>query len=110
MDLYLDDCADSNRLAVFLTNAGHRVETPRTAGLSGRQDHEHLAYAAQHTLTLVTKNPAHFSALHNAWQAQGRIHSGILLIYQDNVKGKDMEPADVAAAITRLLASGIPIA
>ena len=34
----------------------------------------------------------------------------VLLIYEDNILGKDMEPADIVRAITKLLASGIPIA
>ena len=44
------------------------------------------------------------------WQAQGRTHSGILLIYQDNVRGKDMGLPDVVRAISNLVASGLPIA
>jgi predicted nuclease of predicted toxin-antitoxin system len=110
MDLYLDDCADADLLVTFLTNAGHRVETPRSAGLSGHDDHEHLEYAAQHGLALITKNPDDFEILHHDWQAQGRTHSGILLICQDNIKGKDMNPRDIVRAISNLLASGLPIA
>jgi len=110
MEIYLDDCADSDRLAQFLTNAGHHVQTSRSAGTSGRQDREHLAYAAQHGLTLVTRNPKDFRNLHDDWQARGHTHSGSLLIYQDNIKGKDMGASDVVRAIGRLLASGVPIA
>ena len=43
-------------------------------------------------------------------QAQGRTHHGILLICQDNIKGKDMGPVDVVRAIDNLLASGLPVA
>ncbi len=76
MDIYLDDCAAAKLLVIFLTNAGHRVETPRSAGLSGHDDDEHLEYAAQNGLALITKNPDDFKILHNDWQAQGRAHSG----------------------------------
>jgi hypothetical protein len=110
MDLYLDDCADADLLVTFLTNAGHRVETPRPAGPSGRDDLEHLEYAAQPGLALITKNPDDFEALHNDWQAQGRTHSDILLVCQDNITGEDMKPPDIVRAIGNPLASGIPIA
>ncbi len=108
MEIYLDDCADANRLVELLNRAGHHVETPRSAGLSGRSDEEHLDYATRHRLALVTKNPGDFRTLHQHWQALGRTHGGILLIYQDNIKGKDMEPADIVQAIENLLASGLP--
>jgi hypothetical protein len=70
----------------------------------------HLEYAAAHGFILITQNPKDFRNLHDRWQAQGRSHSGILLIYRDNIKGKDMEPAEVVQAIGNLLASGLPIA
>jgi predicted nuclease of predicted toxin-antitoxin system len=109
MNLYLDDCLDSDRLVATLTNAGHRVETPRSASTLGRQDEDHLEYAARRGLTLMTKNPVDFRRLHDEWQAQGRTHHGIWLVYQDNDKAKDMQPHEVARAIENLLASGIPI-
>jgi hypothetical protein len=109
MDLYLDDCSDADRLVLTLQSAGHRVETPRSAKMIGRSDPDHLAYAAQHQLTLLTRNPADFLELHHDWQAQGRSHGGILLIYLDNIKGKDMGPHDVVRAISKLVASGLPI-
>lgn len=105
MGLYLDDCADSDALIACLTNAGHHVETPRLAGISGRPDHEHLAYAAQHGRALLTKNPDDFETLHHDWQTQERTHGGILLICQDNIKGKDMQPRDIVRAIDHLLIS-----
>ena len=55
------------------------------------------------------KNPDDFILLHADWQAQGRSHSGILLVYKDNIKGKDMSPQEVARAIGNLMASGLPI-
>jgi predicted nuclease of predicted toxin-antitoxin system len=110
MDIYLDDCADSDRLVSALTRAGHNIYAPRSEGTSGGDDPIHMEYAATHGYTLITKNPKDFRNLHNDYQAQGRIHSGIFLIYQDNLKGKDMEPPDIVRAISNLLASGLPIA
>jgi hypothetical protein len=110
MRFYLDDCADANLLVAHLENAGHQVVTPRAAGTSGQLDPEHLEYAAREGLALITKNPGDFRALHREWQAATRAHAGILLICEDNVKRKDMEPADIVRSIGNLLASGLPIA
>ena len=110
MQIYLDDCADDDDLVAFLSQAGHTVYTPRSEQTRGALDARHLEYAAARGYVVLTQNPADFRRLHEIWQAQGRTHSGILLIYQDNIRGKDMEPADIPAAIGNLLASGIPIA
>jgi hypothetical protein len=109
MPIYLDDSADDDDLVAYLSRAGHTVYTPRSEGTRGALDPRHLEYAATHGYALITKNPDDFRKLHNDWQAQGRTHSGIWLIYQDNIKGKDMEPREIAHAIGNLLASGLPI-
>jgi hypothetical protein len=109
VDLYLDDCLDSDLLNALLTNAGHRVVTPRAAGTLGQSDDDHLEYASQHGLVLITRNPDDFRDRHDLWQAQGRAHSGIWLVCLDNIKGKDMQPPDIVRAIGNLLASGVPI-
>lgn len=56
------------------------------------------------------EEPHDFELLHHDWQRQGLAHSGTLLIYQDNVRTKDMRPADIVRAIGKLLASGAPLA
>jgi hypothetical protein len=109
MEFYLDDCADANHLVILLRRAGHTVRTPRTDGTLGVDDPVHLAHAAARGAALVTKNPDDFRLLHHEWQTQGRTHHGILLIYEENIRGKDMEPADIVQAIDRLLASGVPV-
>jgi len=109
MEFYLDDCADANDLTFLLRQAGYAVRTPRTEQTRGVDDAVHLEYAAARGLALVTKNPKDFRDLHQEWQAQGRSHHGIFLIYEDNIRGKDMEPADIVQAIEKLLASGLPV-
>jgi hypothetical protein len=110
VDFYLDDCADANDLVALLRQAGHTVRTPRTENTRGIDDPLHLAYAVAHGCVLITKNPKDFRFLHHEYQAQGRLHPGILLICEDNVRGKDPEPADIVHAIGNLLASGLPLA
>lgn len=104
--LYLDDCADSHELRSLLAQAGHVVVIPVNIGLSGTYDHAHFAYARAHGLTLITKNPRDFLALHQSQQD----HAGILLIYQDNILGKDMEDGDIARAIQNLVEADMPFA
>jgi predicted nuclease of predicted toxin-antitoxin system len=110
MDFYLDDCAYSKQLVHLLQQTGHTVRTPRTENLTGQDDPVHLAYAAAQDCILITKNPHDFEMLHHEWQRQRREHCGILLIYQDNVRTKDMRPADIVRAISKLLASAVPLA
>jgi len=110
LSLYLDDCADDDTLAALLRRAGHRVRTPRDVGTSGVSDSEHLDYAVRQGYTLLTKDPDDFIDLHNQWQATGRTHSGILLVYEEKEVSKNMSRAQVVVAIDNLIASGIPIA
>jgi predicted nuclease of predicted toxin-antitoxin system len=101
LNLYLDDCANSNLLARLLREAGHSVVRPDEAGISGADDEVHLDYAIQHGLILITKDPDDFQLLHD----QNPNHHGIFGIYQDNIYGKDMTDADIVAAIGRIEAA-----
>lgn len=107
LTIYLDECSDHDSLIAFLTQAGHTVISPRAAGTKGWEDSDHLAYAAAHGYVLLTDNSRDFDALHKRWQAQGRTHSGIFLVYSDNNVRKDMTYADIVRAIENLLASGL---
>jgi len=110
LTIYLDDCSDHDDMIAFLTQAGHTVISPRAAGTKGWDDSDHLDYAATHGYVLLTYNPRHFDMLHKTWQAQGRTHAGIFLVYQDNNLVKDMTYADIVRTVGNLLASGLPIA
>ncbi len=65
LNLYLDDCANSDLLARLLTQAGHTVVRPTDAGIAGEADEVHFRHAQMHGLVLITKNPKDFRALHN---------------------------------------------
>jgi hypothetical protein len=67
-------------------------------GLSGEDDDVHFGYAAAHGLTIITKNPADFKALHDSDQR----HAGILAVYQDNDPSRDMSNADIQRAIKNI--------
>lgn len=109
MRLYLDDCADSDKLGELLRTVGHEVFTPRTESLLGVNDSVHLAHSARHRLVLLTKNPTDFVALHAEYQAAGRPHSGIPVIYGHRIRSKDMTLSEIVEAIGNLEGSGIPI-
>lgn len=100
LDLYLDDCSNSDLLADLLQKAGHTVVRPTDAGvaLDGVDDSVHFAFASENDLTLVTKNPADFRALHEA----SPNHAGILGIYQDNDVSRDMSDAEIVHAIANV--------
>jgi len=100
LNLYLDDCSNSDLLADLLRQAGHRVVRPTDAdgGLEGEDDDRHLAFAVANNLTIITKNPSDFRNLHDL----DSNHSGILAVYQDNDPNRDMSDADIVRAIKNL--------
>lgn len=103
LNLYLDDCSNSDLLAHLIQQAGHRVVRPTDAnvGLDGEDDDVHLAFAATNDLTIITKNPSDFQHLHDL----DPHHSGILAVYQDNDPSRDMSDAEIVKAISNLQAA-----
>lgn len=77
--VYLDECVDQY-LAHLLRQREFPVTTPREAGLLGASDGVQLAFAAQRQLLIVTYNRKHFRSLHHQYLADGRSHSGILVV------------------------------
>ena len=105
--LYLDDCADSDRLLSILRGApfNHIVVTPRDVGMVGGDDPDHFAFAQQNALILVTKNPKDFEILHHAQPD----HHGVFAIYQDN-DARDMSYLEIAQAIENVINANLDIA
>jgi predicted nuclease of predicted toxin-antitoxin system len=110
MRLYLDDNMLSPHLAALLQRAGHTVVLPADVGLPGASDPRHLSHAIQHGLTLLTANYRDFRDLHELVITAGGSHSGVLLVHFDNDPKRDMKPHEIARAITRLEAAGVPLA
>jgi hypothetical protein len=100
LSLYLDDCANSDLLAELLGQAGHRVVRPTepAVGLQGEDDDVHFNFAAANGLTIITKNPSDFLQLHES----GGVHHGILAVYQDNDRSRDMSDAEIVKTIAHL--------
>jgi hypothetical protein len=109
MRLYLDDDSASALLAALLRQAGHDVQVPADAGTGGKSDPEHLAHAARQTRTLLSKNYRDFELLHDLVMAVQGHHPGILVVREDNDRKRDLKPSGIVRALTRLLASGLPV-
>jgi predicted nuclease of predicted toxin-antitoxin system len=103
--LYLDDSVTGRRLTAELRLAAYEVVLPADVGLSRARDNLHFEYARAHGLVLVTLNPDDFIALHRRQPD----HPGIIVIYRDNDRTRDMTDPEIVRAIGNLLAVGIPL-
>jgi len=110
MRLYLDDDLDSNLLIRLLERAGHEIISPRAVGTRGIADEEHLRYAADRALVLLTANAGDFLELHHEWVRQQRRHAGLIVVYRENNPARDVTFQQIAQAVTRLEEYGVPLA
>ena len=98
---------DLNRL---LSQLGHQVISPRAIGNGGMEDQEHLQYAADNLLVMLTSNPQDFVRLHRMWLSQSRQHQGVKIVYRENDPARNMSFREISSAVTRLEQAGVPIA
>jgi polyphosphate kinase len=110
MMLYLDDDSIARVLVLALRQAGHDVQTPAEAGLSGAHDQVHLRQAIREGRLLLSRNFGDFEELHDlVHEAQGR-HPGVLVIRHDDPKKRSMKSHDIVRALRKLETAGVPIA
>ena len=93
---------EDRRLARQLRAAGHLVYLPYELGVEGQDDELHLLGATERRAVLATHNQKDFARLHHRWKREGREHSGILLVRQEDYIGMKLACLDRAA---RLLSS-----
>jgi hypothetical protein len=109
MRIYLDDDSASPLLARLLRQAGHEVQLPADAGLSGEDDAVHFAHAAKDDRALLSGNHRDFLNLHNlVMQVKGH-HPGILVVRRDNDPKRDLTPRGIVRAIRNFLAATISL-
>jgi len=109
MRLYLDDDTASPLLAKLLRKAGHDVQMPAEAGISGVADPVYLTHAMGDHRVGVTKNHDDFWILHNlVKQAHGQ-HPGIFVVRQDNDPTRDLTAKGIVNAIRKLEAAAVPV-
>jgi len=79
--LYLDRHI-MGRLAVDLRGRGYDVVRTEEVGKDTAPDDEQLAFAAAENRAILTFNIRDFAPLHEAWQAAGRPHAGVIVSQQ----------------------------
>lgn len=94
MRLYLDEDLASRELVDRLKASGHEV----VPALLGEPDSIVWAEAQSREAAVATRNARDFVAL----AGQSRTHHGLLLVYLDNDRRRDMNFGDIATAIDRV--------
>ena len=105
IEIYLDECSDSDEVIDAFERAGFIVNSPRSAEMQGASDIDHFAYCVKRRFVLLTRNPKDCVEIHKFNSS----HPGILLVHQDGVHSKDMGAAQLVRAVQNLLNSGTPI-
>jgi hypothetical protein len=91
--LYLDEDAGDRRLLSALRSRGIAVISAAEAGNLRWPDSQQLAFATEQSRTICTYNQRHFSELHAACLAEGRTHSGIVIMRRMYVSSGDRADA-----------------
>ena len=110
MKLYVDDDTVKGKLVALLRRAGHTLMLPIDLNMSGVSDARHFINAIHRGFVLLTRNHDDFLDLHEVVLAAHGTHPGLLIIRSDNDPTRDMTPGGIVHAITKLLASGAPVA
>jgi hypothetical protein len=87
----------------------HVVTVPAAVGRAGASDPKQFEYAIRNALTLLTRNYKDFPELHDLVLASGGGHPGILIVYAENDRRRDLTPRGIAVAVSKLEASGLPV-
>jgi predicted nuclease of predicted toxin-antitoxin system len=91
LKFYMDTHVDK-QVAIQLRQRGITVVRCQDVGLADASNEEHLTYATQHDLSVITKDDD-FATLHYEWMAQGKPHYGIFL-------HRDRQRATIGAIVT----------
>ena len=103
LQLLIDEDSQAKPLIRLLKAAGHNVLTINNLDMAGAPDEEVLAFAKQENRVVLTRNCDDFEALH----MDDSDHAGILLIYRDSDRSKNMSYQDVVRAISNLETVGV---
>ena len=106
LHLLIDEDSQAKSLVSLLKKAGHDVITANEASLAGKIDSLVLDYARGENRVLLTHNCDDFKALHQ----ENPHHPGILVIYQNDLRSKNMSRQGIVRAIANLEAANIPLA
>jgi hypothetical protein len=80
--LYFDDDTIRSSLVTALRARGIDILTANEAGMAGRLDEDHLAYATESGRVLCSFNRSDFYRIHTEYLVTGRSHAGLILAPQ----------------------------
>lgn len=104
LKLLVDEDSQAKLLVTLL--AGHDVLSVNAAALSGQSDAVVFDYARKERRLVLTGNYDDFQVLHEA----NPVHPGILVVYRDANRSKDMSFKAIVRVIANLEAANIPLA
>jgi predicted nuclease of predicted toxin-antitoxin system len=105
LKLLLDEDIQALLLVTLLRKAGHDAVTINDVNLTGKPDPVVLDYARQTNRILLTQNCQDFDDLHNF----NPNHPGILAVYHEADRSKDMSLKAIVKAITLSGSSQDPV-
>jgi len=78
--IFVDECI-TNKVAVWLRDAGWAASHVIEIGRRGYSDYEQLEFAAENGMLLLSYNVRDFVELNTEWAMTGKPHAGILLAH-----------------------------
>ncbi len=97
--LLIAEDSQSKMLVHLLRDARHGVLTVSEAGLRAKSDLEVMDRARSEDRVLLTRNCSDFLALHSTLPD----HPGVLAVYEDAVRGKNLSYAQIVKAIANVV-------
>lgn len=110
MICYLDDDLDQDLLIRLGSSRSHRLESPRAVARAGGHDAVHFLYAVSQRIPLLTRNARDFRALHEFALGVGGHHCGLIIVFDEADRHKNMRAAEIVKALTNFEAANPPLA
>lgn len=110
MKVLIDENLSSPRLFVRLRSQAHESILAQDVGLISASDARVLIVAIIEQLPIVTRDSEDFEDLHDLVMTAGGHHPGILIVRFDQALRHNLTERGIATALTKLQASGLPIA
>lgn len=105
--LLLDEDSQSRHLVNLLTSAGHDVLTVNQARLAASNDRAIFEFANKKNRIILTSNCQDFLLLVEEYKQTRKKCPGLLLIYKDNNRDKDLSATQIIKAIGNVEAIGL---
>jgi predicted nuclease of predicted toxin-antitoxin system len=109
MRFLIDENLSSPRLASRLRAQGHNSVLASDAGVMSVTDARVLIFAIAQDLPVLTRDSEDFEDLHDLVMTAAGHHAGILVVRFDNDPRHNLTDRGIAAAISKLESSGVPI-